>query len=105
MKTGTKTLVGALILLLSLTLPTLALGDEPAAPLPADGEVCTDAVAISDGGVAQVAGPEAAGIGCITCGIDSWCDQWCGPGKGRCAQNLSCGPFYKKYCYCTGELE
>ena len=43
------------------------------------------------------------GIGCITCGTNEWCDNWCGPGLGRCAQNLGCGIFYKKYCYCAGD--
>lgn len=40
---------------------------------------------------------------CTTCGIDSWCDQWCGSGLGRCAPNSTCGS--KKYCYCAGDLE
>jgi hypothetical protein len=35
---------------------------------------------------------------CTTCGTNSWCDQWCGAGLGRCAPNLGCGS--KKYCSC-----
>lgn len=98
-----KILVGALAVgLVALFAPTLHASGP--APLPSADEVVDRAA------VEEIATPEVCdvtdqaiatgGIGCITCGTDEWCDNWCGPGMGRCAQNLSCGIFYKKFCYC-----